>query len=110
MSDQDLIKQLEFKIKSLEEEAEYMLQNSILGQFSKAENRMIDIIGREMKRMDENSQQVSMDKDDVRKFDTLVKDFVALRGKIHKMVEENEELEDSEVAELIKLVQGGSDE
>lgn len=53
-----------------------------LSALSGTEKVMLDIIEREIVRINENTVLEKMSKDDLRKFDTLTKNFVAIRGKI----------------------------
>ena len=78
-----------------------------LSALSGTEKVMLDIIEREILRINMEQALVhKMSKDDLRTFDTLVKDFVAIRGKIiPEKPKENESKED-DVDNLIALVKG----
>ena len=110
MDNERYILQLKSKITDLEDEIDELTNHSILRKFSEAEGKMLKIISKEMERLEESCNQVSMDKDDTKKFDTLVKDYVALRGKMEKMIDSNDDIDEDELAELISIVQGGKDE
>jgi hypothetical protein len=88
------------KIYDLEEQLARMISLSAL---SGTEKVMLDIIGREVSRIGDNTKDTKLTKDDLRAFDVLVKDFVAIRGKIiTEKPKEQEELEDN-VENLILL-------
>lgn len=91
--------QLKNKIAELEEELDEF--DLVLSNFSVAEKKMIEIIGREIGRLDNESKSYKLDKDQVKIFDTYVKDFVQLRGKVEKLVKKEDS--DDDIADLIAL-------
>jgi len=86
---------------NLEEKIAEMISLSAL---SGTEKIMLDIIEREILRI--NCEQVivsKMTKDDLRTFDTLVKDFVSIRGKIIPEKPKEKESTDDSIENLILL-------
>lgn len=77
-----------------------------LSALSGTEKVMLDIIEREIVRINENTTLEKMSKDDLRKFDTLTKNFVAIRGKIIPEKPEQTESEDDNEENLISIVKG----
>lgn len=94
----DLIEELEFELEELE--------NGHV--FSESENRMLSIIEIEISRLLEDAKVGRLDKDEIKKFDSLVKDFVAIRGKMpeKKATAKSQEDSDNEIAEAISIVRG----
>lgn len=78
-----------------------------LSALSGTEKVMLDIIEREISRINENTVLAKMTKDDLRSFDVLVKDFVAIRGKIIPEKPKETESQEDNVENLISIVQGG---
>lgn len=80
------------------------LENSDMGVvFSDVEKTMVEIIIREIGRLNKDSTDYKLDKDEIKKFDTLVKDFVAIRGKLPKTKKKEAVEEEKELAELLEL-------
>lgn len=96
---QQLLDEANDRIYELEEE----LEESKIGViFSESEKVMLEIIQGEIGRINRGRLADKMlDKDDVKIFDTLVKDFVAIRGKLPiKKSENNENVSDDIRGEL----------
>lgn len=77
-----------------------------LSALSGTEKIMLDIIEREIIRINEATALDKMSKDDLRKFDTFVKNFVAIRGKIIPEKPKEQESQEDDVENLISLVKG----
>ena len=94
------------RIVDLEEQLEE-LDNSYI--FSESEKMMLKIIEHQVARFWKqlsNGDFSSLDKDEVKAFDTFVKDFVALRGKMPKRKEKEIEESEENIAELVALAKG----
>jgi hypothetical protein len=63
---------------------------------------MLRIIELEIGRLVVSSEDVALGRDDLKKFDTLVKDFVALKNRLPKAAAEESETED-DIAKLIAI-------
>lgn len=116
------IEQLKMELEDANEriaELEEQLEESSMGVvFSESEKFMLEIIKREIKGLDDKTNQVYKDpdtgeeiriylgKDDIKKFDTLVKDFVALRGKMPVVKNTKNEEDADDIADLISIVEG----
>lgn len=88
----------------LEEKIAQMISLSAL---SGTEKVMLDIIEREILRINmEQSLVHKMTKDDLRAFDVLVKDFVAIRGKIIPEKPKEQESQEEDIDNLIHLAKG----
>lgn len=88
---------------NLEEQIASMITLSAL---SGTEKVMLDIIEREIIRINmEQSLVHKLTKDDLRAFDTLVKDFVSIRGKIIPEKPKESESEEDNVEDLISKIQ-----
>lgn len=75
-----------------------------LSALSGTEKVMLDIIEREILRINMEQALVhKMTKDDLRAFDTLVKDFVAIRGKIIPDKPKENEDKEEDLENLIQL-------
>jgi len=92
------------KIADLEDQIFEFEENDVGISLSDSEMLMIDIISREISRLSENSKKLTLDKDDVKKFDTLVKDFVAIRGKVPTTKEKVLKDKDEEVADKLSVL------
>ena len=103
------INRLKERVSNLEVELKEAEENSILSKFSTSEKKMINIISIEIGRLEKDAESTRLDKDEIKKFDTLVKDYVALRGKIEKILETSDDLDDDAVADLISIVNGSVD-
>lgn len=89
---------------SLEEKIADMISLSALAGTEKV---MLDIIEREILRINaEHSILQKITKDDLRTFDTMVKDFVAIRGKIIPEKQKENESKEDDIDNLISIVQG----
>ncbi len=78
-----------------------------LSALSGTEKIMLDIIEREVARINmEQSLAHKMTKDDLRAFDVLVKDFVAIRGKIVPEKPKEQESQEENIDNLILLAKG----
>lgn len=94
------IKQLQNKISDLEEELHQF--KDLINSLSETKRTMLSIIAREVSDLNTLSEDRSWDRDEVKKFDTLVKNYDLLTKDIAKVMEEKEE-EMSDIAELVEL-------
>lgn len=114
MSHEELLRRLNETEKELETanniiiELESKIAEMVsLQALSGTEKVMLDIIEREVLRINmEQALAQKMTKEDLRAFDVLVKDFVAIRGKIIPEKPKEKESEDDNIENLISLVQG----
>lgn len=90
------INELEDKLLELEE-------NEINFVFCETEREMLEIIAKGVKELNSFGR---LDKDDMKKFDSYVKDFVLLRGKMPKSKDKLSEDSEKNTAELIELARG----
>jgi len=103
------IESLENKVSELEDELEgYRI---IFKSLSEVKSNMVKIIGLEVERMKTSvfDNVDYMDSRQIKKFDTLVKDYDILMKDFKRIVEEESE-EDTNVAELISLLREGTDD
>lgn len=89
------------KINELEND---LSDSKIIYMFSESERMMVKIIETEIKRIHESIEKVKLTRDEIKLFDTLVKDFVAIRGKVEvKKTKETEDTEES-IENLVSIV------
>lgn len=88
------ILELEDKLSSLD----------VLYVFSESEKMMLKIIEAEIKRISVGIDSVKMTRDEIKLFDTLVKDFVALRGKVQVSKSKDEKETEENIDNLISIV------
>ena len=91
------------RISELESE---LSESEVLYIFSESEKMMLRIIEAEIKRIHLGIETVKMTKDEIKLFDTLVKDFVALRGKVQTLKKDEDEDVEDNVESLIRKVEG----
>ena len=91
------------RISELESE---LSESEVLYIFSESEKMMLRIIEAEIKRIHLGIDKVKMTKDEIRLFDTLVKDFVALRGKVQTLKKDDDKDVEDNVESLIRKVEG----
>jgi predicted transglutaminase-like protease len=100
----DEIKKLKETIAELEESLYEYEDNDISFTLSDTEQSMLNIISEQIGRLAADSKVTRLDKDDVKLFDSYVKDLVAIRGKMPTpKTDKDKEGEESE-AELIALL------
>lgn len=90
-------------IADLENQIDEFENSEMTFVFSETERHMLEIIEKGVKDLNKLGR---LDKDDIKKLDSYVKDFVLLRGKMPKS--KNKEIEESEqnTAELVALARG----
>ncbi len=103
--DEEIV-ELKDQIAELEETIYQYEENDAGILVSETEKKMLDIIFEQIKILAESSKVEKLDKEDVKLFDTYVKDIVAIRGKLPTpKISKDQEGEATE-AELLQLVQG----
>ena len=101
------IRSLENKVDELEEELKSY--KDLLFSFAESKQKMIGIIGIEIRRLEERVKDNLLDGREIKKFDTLVKDYDILTKDVRKKIEE-EFQEDENIAELLSIVRASNDD
>ena len=95
-------------IDDLTEQLQEYEDNDVTLALSDSEKRMLKIIEKEMERLEKDVNEMTLDTSDLKKFDTLVKDFVAIRGKMPATKKSDKSVADTDehLADLVALAKG----
>jgi len=103
---QNKIRSLENRVDELEEELKSY--KDLLYSFAESKQRMIGIIGTEIRRLEERVRDNLLDGREIKKFDTLVKDYDILTKDVKKTIDEDFQ-DDENIAELLRIVEAVND-
>ena len=106
MTKDEQIVELKERIAELEDELEEYAENDATIHLSDTEKTMLKIISQQIEKLAFISRTDKLDKDEIKGFDSFVKDLVAIRGKMPtQKSSEDKEVQQTE-ADILKLING----